>query len=270
MQVPIPSVGELLVVFTAIGVFFGGLATIILVYMRVEDRSASKKRIDAEFVRDKLLRWFQDSYQGRVTLSQGKISRHDQEDPPHFRDTHGQKLLDRYCPGLWEKWVELRTNKNARLDKLTKLYEEFLHSLIVLKESFSDFAPKGKGEPWLDFERLVRHVDEEARGRLNDNPKDFSVQMGVAKNPFRLLYDGHNDEIAVGNQSILLSLREQILSLLDGPKAKDLTSYLAQFDSETNADDFKFDREKNRAIEKLETKFRLHRMTQYGGGIVAQ
>ena len=43
-----------------------------------------------------------------------------------------------------------------------RLYEEFLGWFGPMRSSFSDLKPKGSETAWLDFDRLVEHVDEEA------------------------------------------------------------------------------------------------------------
>lgn len=253
-------------VLSGIAVLLGGTAGLVAsiaglwaVRLRAIDQKDRRVRRDAEFVRSNLMTWSQESDLGRVTLWVGEIHRYEAEDPPHFQEAHGRQLLNRYCPGLWKAWVDLKAKRSAKNDELGKLYERFLSQVQTIHSQFLG------GIEWIKFDKLSDYIYEEAMNRLKNTGRDFTVDRPQTEAIFRLRYEGYNDDIARGEKALLLELKRQILEILSGSELLELTSFKTQFDTEIHVEDSDFYREKERAIRKLESTYSLERKTNFGG-----
>jgi len=254
-----------------LGILLGGaaglIATIIgliTVWMRLGDRKERKRREEAEFVRNDLLTWTQDSDLGSVTLYQGKIHRYKQKDPPHFLEAHDRKLLERYAPGIWDSWVELKAKRKTELDALASHYQV----LVSLMESI--FYQFERRITWTNFKKLVDSVYEDAQ---KGSSTGFIVSSPGRRLEdtlkFRIQYKGYNEDLAVGDESALADLQGELLKLSLKPEIRGLIAYKREIESKTFEEGREFENQKNRAIQRLETTFHLQRKNPYLGGVEA-
>ena len=214
----------------------------------------AKEREEAIFIRDDLLTWFEDSSLGRVNFYNGEVTRDNPRDPPHFQDDHDQELLDRYCPGLWGNWAKRKDRRTAMLDELQHRYTDLQDGIRqIVDEQAAD------PETFIDYARLSDNIHTELK-RLTEK-RGFKVEPKHGPNSSQLLYEG-TDPTASGVESKLWELRIAIVTFIEGPVTSSLASYIKEIEHDSYRD-FEFDEEKGRAIQKLETRFRLQKKTPY-------
>jgi len=160
------------IIVTAIGATTSAVVAVLLWLMRKDDKKEVEERGEAIFIRDNLTPWFDGQASlGRVNYIKGEITRDPPSDPPAFRDESGLKLLNKYCPGFWEKWTDLKARRETMLDKYQKLYEE-LNGVGDIKESDRAQFRKKVNEDELEFDKELNKVRQnlETRFRLEKRP----------------------------------------------------------------------------------------------------
>ncbi len=197
----IPALDPILVL-TAFGVG----ATILLVWMRYDDRRRTRERNWAEWVREHVAGW--DGFFGTAGALSGELYRHPPRDPSNLREPEGRKRLEKYCPGLWEKWAALRDAREERNGKLYALYEDMISKLESGVISGSEIP--------ISRRRLIESFTEDVENRSRDKPRlDFELKLGETDDPSKLttnlVASDKTNPLATGMRNFLEPLLEKIV-----------------------------------------------------------
>lgn len=216
-----------------------------------------KEREEADWVRDRVEAW--DGYLGTAGVQSLGLYRHPPRDPSNLRVPEGRERLEKYCPGLWEKWAVMRDNHEERNGKLYALYEKMISKLESGVISGSDIP--------MIKRRLIVSFSEDIDRRSRDKPKlVFEIRHDPDELKMRLVASDRNDPIAIGKRKVLDPLLGKITRCQDLPIMGELASYEKECRVSKETDDHEWYLLRTRAVETLETKYGLHKKTN---GLVA-
>ncbi len=249
------ALDQWLLIFTVAAAVLSGIATLLLYMMRRDDKKKAEEREAAEWLREYIETWDGDPGRVYVSSDKGEIIRDPQTDPSHFLEgSRGRKRLNRYCPGFWKTWVDLKDERKKKLDELYGFYDIVLSSLKErILSKFENILVNKK--------RLIGSINEDVVSRSQDLEgitffMESTTERGAT---FRLRARGNNTDIARGDESSVAGLLVEIRLHQDLPITDNLINNLRQFDQDVAKDNNDFYLVRQKAIQSLETKFGLQR-----------